>query len=243
MGQHKFKEQVVKQKRRVFIGIPAYDSKIFIMGMASLFNNISALEKAGYDVTFHAQMGDCYVDQTRNHIVRAFLKSDFTDLIFVDNDLAFDADAMLKLMKQDVDVIGGAYPYRSQDLSGFPVSVKMDANQIPIGDSKLGILECSFIPTGFMRIKREVFNKLVELYPNDIDHLGERIFFKTGMLYADKGDKQWYGEDVYFCRMCNDNGIKVWCEPRIGFAHIGTLHKAGNYDTWLRTEGCKPPAK
>jgi hypothetical protein len=223
--------------KKVFIAIPAYDSKIYALGMVSVFNNIEVLKKNGIESTFSLQMGDCYVDQTRNHLVRSFLASDCTDMIFVDNDLAFDGDAMLKILRPNVQVIGGAYPYRSEDKDDYPVAIKLDDKNFPVIDKDKGLIECTHVPTGLMRIRRDVFDVLTKKYPDNIDDSGELIHFRTGLLFADKGDKRWYGEDVYFCKICDDVGIKVWCDPTIAFAHIGTLTKKGRYADFLRNGG------
>jgi hypothetical protein len=223
--------------KKIFISVPAYDSKIYVYGMFSMYNNVSLLEKAGYKVIFHAQLGCCYLDQTRNKIVDKFLSSDCEYLIMVDTDLAFDANAMIKLILADKEIVAGAYPYRSADQEGFPISIKLDENRIPIGDREKCLLECSFVPTGLMCIKRSVFEILIKEYPDLIDTKGERQFFQTGILFAKEGNRDYFGEDVYFCEICKRAGIKIWCEPNIGMVHIGELHKKGNYDQYLRTIG------
>ena len=224
--------------KHIFISVPAYDSRIFVYGMFSIFNATKLLEKMGYKITFHAQLGCCYLDQTRNHIVKEFLeKTDAGTLIMVDSDLAFDYDAMAKLMKANVDVIGGAYPYRSYDKEGFPISIKLDKESKPVGDKDKLIIECQFIPTGLMAVKRSVFEKLYEKNPDHIATDGEIQYFRTGCVFASEGNKDYYGEEVYFSEVCNRAGIKVYVKPDIGFVHIGELHKRGNYDLYLRTIG------
>lgn len=222
---------------KIYIGIPAYDSKVHALCMASIFNNIKELEKAGHEVTFSFQLGDPYIDQARNHIVHAFLETDFTDLIMVDTDLAFDNDAMLKLMRNDVGVVGGVYPYRSETKNGYPAIIKTDENRYPVTDYEKGLVECEFIPTGLIRIKRNVFEAITEKYPERRDDTGEMKFFTTGQLFLSEGDSRWWGEDVYFCKMCNMLGIKVYCEPMINMVHIGTLHKKGHYGEFLQNGG------
>lgn len=225
-------------KKHIFVSIPAYTSNVFVYTMFSIFNNVRMLEKAGYKITFHAQLGCCYLDQTRNHIVREFLeKTDAEYLIMVDSDLAFDFDAMAKMIKADVPVVGGAYPYRSYEKEGFPISIKLNEEGIPIGDRQKGLIECKFIPTGLMVTKRSVFKTLSEKYQDLHDGAGEFQFFSTGTLFKSEGNYDYYGEDVYFSEICNRAGIKVYVKPDIGFVHIGELHKRGNYDEYLRTIG------
>lgn len=225
--------------KKIFIAVPAYDEKIAVLGMYSIFSAIKLLEAAGHQVTLNAQLGCCYLDQARNHIVKSFLATDCTHLLFVDSDIAFDGDSALKLLNHDVQVIGGAYPYRSEDKEGFPVDICLNKDGIPIGDREKGILECLHVPTGLMLIRRDVFDILTKKFPDNVETTGELFHFRTGLLFIDEGDRNYYGEDVYFCRICNRAGIRVYCEPRINFSHIGTLHKKGNFDTYLRTEAGK----
>jgi len=224
-------------KKKVFIGITAYDGKISILGMMSILNNVKTLEKNGIDVTVNAQMGDCYLDMTRNHVVKSFLASDATDLIFVDNDLAFDGDAMLKLMLKPVQIIGAAYPYRSQDKQGFPIAVHVHENKQFAGNKELGIIDCKFVPTGLLRINRKAFDILKAAYPKNIDDKGELQMFRTGLLFQDEGDNRWFGEDVYFSEITRRCNIINWCDPTIGCIHIGQLNKAGKLDEYLRAGG------
>jgi hypothetical protein len=227
----------MSKKRKVFIGLTAYDQKIYVLGMMSILNNIKNLEANGFEVSLNAQMGDCYLDQTRNHIVKTFLASDCTDLIFVDNDLSFDSDAMLKLMTKPVQIIGAAYPYRSQDKDGFPIAVHVHENLEFAGNKELGIIDCKFVPTGLLRINRSVFATLKEKYPKNVDAKGELQFFRTGLLFEDEGDNRWFGEDVYFCEISKRVGIINWCEPTIGCCHIGQLNKTGRLSDYLRAGG------
>jgi len=228
-------------KKKVFIAIPAYDNKVYAMCMASVFNNIENLKSHGIDATFGFQLGDPYIEMARNHLVKTFLNTDCTDMVFIDSDLAFDNDGLWKLMRQNVQLIGGAYPYRSQEKNDYAANVKLDENNTPIADMECGIIECNFVPTGFMRIQRNVFGILDEKYPENIDYTGERLHFRTGFLFPE--DKRWWGEDVYFCKICMDSGIKVWVDPSITFIHHGTLLKVGKYQDFLANGGKWPEGK
>jgi hypothetical protein len=264
---------VSNKEKFVLIAIPAYDSKVFAIGMTSIFQNMKNLEDLGYKVTFTLQLAGAYIDLQRNHLVKTFLENPaYTDLIFVDNDLAFDADAMVKLMKHDVPVIGGVYPYRSEAEDGYPIDIKLDGDNYPVADLEKGLIECDHIPTGMMRVQRNVFDTLREKYGHMVDDKGEFQIFGTGFLKMYEQvverlinkirqlqnpskiydtslpdidindpyrglDNRWWGEDVYFCRMCNDCGIKVYIDPTITFVHFGTLNKSGRYADYLKNGG------
>ena len=70
-----------------------------------------------------------------------------------------------------------------------------------------------------MLIKREVFTKLINKYPNrkikqhtlidGVAVLKENLynFFDT---YWNEEDNKYTGEDFYFCKLCRDTGIKIY---------------------------------
>jgi|WetSurMetagenome_2_1015567.scaffolds.fasta_scaffold335916_1 hypothetical protein len=222
----------MSKRKKVFIALTAYDSRVDVLNMLSIFNNIKTLELAGIEYVMKVQMGDCYIDNARNSLVDEFIKTDCTDLIFVDSDLAFSNDAMIRLLNHPVQAVGGAYPYRG-DQEGYPLAIKQDENGVPIGNLELGLIETTHVPTGLLRIRRDVFEILKNKYPDRIDDKGIWKFFLTGLLFYHEGDKRYYGEDVSFCKICERAGIIVWCEPRIDFAHIGKKNYEGNYHKYL----------
>jgi hypothetical protein len=140
-------------------------------------------------------------------------------------------------MEKPCQVIGAAYPYRSQDREGFPVAVHGHEDRQFAGNKELGIIDCKFVPTGLLRINRSVFDTLKEKYPENVDDKGEWQFFRTGLLFEKEGDKRWFGEDVYFCEIVKRSGIICWCDPTIGCIHIGQLNKAGRLSDYLRSGG------
>lgn len=223
--------------KKVYVAIPAYDTRIDALCMFSIINNMRDLEKNGYEVVFNCKMGDPYIDQARNWLVDAFLKTDCTEMIFVDTDLAFDTEGMRRLVESDVDVVGGVYPFRSEEQNGYPITIKLDKDNKPFVDYDKGLVECKYIPTGFMKIKRGAFTVLKEAYPKFTDDNKETKYFRTGQVFINEGDNRWWGEDNYFCEICNRCGIKVYCDPMISFVHFGRLNKKGKYADFLQNGG------
>lgn len=228
------------EQKKILVGIPAYDSKINALTMVSIFNNLKQLEQDGHAINFYLQTKGCYIDLNRNRIADEFLKDGFTDLIFVDSDVAFEADAMKKLVDRDVQIVGGIYPYRELDDKGYPIDIRLDDKKYPVVNKEQQLIECEHLPTGFMRIRRDVFDILNEKYPENCDDKGRSFHFRTGLLFRDRGDNKYYGEDVYFCKICNEAGIKVYCDPTIEFIHFGTLPKKGRYSEFLKNGGKEP---
>jgi hypothetical protein len=83
--------------------------------------------------------------------------------------------------------------------------------------------------TGFMLIKREVFEKLkdkVPTYTNNVVDLANTLkddmiseYYTTSI---ERPTNILLSEDYHFCKLARDNGIKVWAAPWVQLAHIGT---------------------
>jgi hypothetical protein len=169
---------------------------------------------------------DLYIDRSRNLCAHLFLETDCSDLIFVDADLSFDDDAILKLLAHDRDIVAGAYPYKKSQQE-YSVTLWFD-EQKNCKDEETGLVTCDRIPAGLMRIQRRVFDRMKEgLLPDEREIYP---FFQTGMVC---GDGQWYGEDAFFCKRWRDMGGVLWIEPRINFTHYGIQGFQGNYHEYL----------
>ena len=58
-------------------------------------------------------MKSSLVTQGRNLCVSYFLNTDFTHLLFVDSDIAFDPEAIFRLIELDKDIISIPYPMKT----------------------------------------------------------------------------------------------------------------------------------
>lgn len=221
----------------VFIAIPAYDGKLTCACAEALLENTHILRDSGHQITPFFLPGGVYIDQTRNRCVKKFMESDCTDLIFLDADVAEDSDAMLKIIKNDKDIVAGVYPFKSE-LGGFPAVVKFDPVTRNCKEEETGLVTAEMVPTGLMRIKRCVFDRMKEYYAMAPDHEGVYPFFDTGMRFM-PDDNTWYGEDVYFCKRWVDMGGEIFIEPRINFTHTGTKHWTGNFHDYLMGRAVK----
>ena len=216
--------------KKVFVCFHPYDRKLAVETVLSLIYSLDEAKKVCDRIDFCEISGCCYIADVRNTLATVFLQSDSDELIFIDSDLGWDEMALAKIIKADRGVIGGAYPYKIPNIKGFPVKYKKDEAGNIIKDEITGYIEAEYIPGGFMKVQRWVFEKLQSLHPEwetskAINKTGIVYnFFQTGLVF--KNDKTWYGEDVAFCKFCTDAGIKIWIEPDITFIH-GKI--TGNY--------------
>jgi hypothetical protein len=176
----------------------------------------------GLNWTVETMTNESLISRARNTLVAKFLQNtQSTHLMFVDADIGWEPWHLLVLLDRDVDVIGGLYPMKS-------LPIKWVVNGFDgAEEGENGLQEVSKTGTGFMLVKRHVFDKLnshpaVKPFANDIglpkeldQHL--RTYYDTAVR-----ENRYYSEDWTFCENWRDIGGKVWVDKRVLLKHTGT---------------------
>lgn len=215
----------------LWIAVPAYTGMITCETAQAL--NIElyhAYEKGyAYQVQFYQQ--NPIISYARNFLVRQFLESDYTDMIFVDSDVAFPGGTLCRLAEYPVDIVGAAYRYRN-DSGEFPVRYIEERTEL-WADPETGLIEVAGMPAGCLRISRTCLEALVKAHPELMyaDMSGN----PTCSLFEFKRDNgQFFGEDWAFCNLARADGFKIWCAPEVETTHTGTKVFRGNLGDKLR---------
>lgn len=221
----------------VLFATPAFDSSVRLEFLESLIKTLDLCRVAGIKANFVAVGGDCYVARARNTLVRQFLDTDATHLFFLDADMGWDPEGVLKILYHDREVVGGAYPLKREQ-EDYPVSLICDADGRGIYDGTL--MEAEWLPTGFLCIRRDVIQGLIALglaapYQG-AGAFGMESAQMHNVFECAMDDGRWWGEDTFFCRKVRQLGLKIWLEPDIDFKHAGGKVYTGNYDTYLRKQ-------
>ena len=162
--------------RFVLFGIPSFRGEPVREYHVSMSETQTLLTQAGIRYSMTMLAGDPYLSKCRNRILSSFL-TDFpqaTDLFFLDDDIGWPAEAVLRLLDLPHDVVCGVYP-KKQDSLSFPVTLELDANGDVIRDGNL--VSGALIPTGFLRIKRRALEKLAMVSPKyeETDAFGKTL--------------------------------------------------------------------
>lgn len=213
--------------QKVFIAVAAYQG----CGAGfcwSLFHTGAALERAGLQYELAIYAGNCHVDDSRNRLVRDFLRSDCTDLVFLDADIGWQADDFLKLLAYDRDVVAGVYPKKHGDDS-YPVKL-LPGEQWSDAD---GLIEVQGAPTGFLRIRRGV----LELMAAEAAHYNAKNdgAYATPCIFERQiHDGSRWGGDYVFCRKWRAMGGRIYIDPAMRFEHAGEHTWIGSVGNWMR---------
>jgi hypothetical protein len=199
-------------------------------------------------------ISDSLINRARNNLVAKFMGNpDYTHMIFIDVDLQFDKESVLKLLWHDKDVMTASYPIKeiswdkvkeaaqadlpASDLMEYSTRyvvhmTKPGENQLNIDN---GAIECYEAGTGFMLMKRHVLEKMIENYPDtmyysdkdmteDLEKRKRYALFDTMI----DSDKRYLSEDYTFCRRWQELDGKIYLDVNTTLSHIGTYTFVGN---------------
>lgn len=215
----------------VFIAMPTTND-ISPETTYALFAAKEKLLESGIDSALTICAYDCHVDDQRNALVREFLESDCDDFIFVDSDIHFDPEDLVRLATIDREVVAGVYPKKCEEPE-FTARLKPG----PIIPDADGLIEAAFVPTGFLKIKRVVFERLYEVVPKYVTKEYEHRPVKTPLIFERKlRDNVRLGGDNEFCQKWRDIGGKIYVDPQFIFGHIGSMEYTGSFAHYLRTK-------
>ncbi|MFM0207373.1 hypothetical protein PQQ96_08175 [Paraburkholderia sediminicola] len=236
----------------VFVATPSYGAVVttdYALGLLDLYD---AAGQHGFGTRVNFNSFDSLITRARNTMVAEFLADDhFTHLMWIDGDIGFKGEDVVRLLRADRPVVAGVYPLKIDGWSaggleqGLPAgSTKADfrachvmypaiARSDALEPDADGFLDVLYAPTGFMLIKREVYLALMQRFP-DLkcrSRLAGRPELDVGdpaeFLYAffdtmiDPETRMYLSEDYAFCRLIDSIGITPAVDVRSNLRHQG----------------------
>ena len=207
-----------KIKPLILVAIPHYKES----GSTFTTSLLDAIEychnkKTEYDLHFLV-LAQTVIHDARNKAVELAKKIRAEHLLFIDNDMAFPADAIDELynsmkekQKEDrVDILTGLFfkremPYQPTSLSRLVITDKEDEVKFtPLEEWPEGHVKIDGTGMAFTLIDMRIF---------DLEKLKQPYFsFAEGV-----------GEDLYFCYFVTTAGAKLYCDTRIKIGHTGRM--------------------
>jgi hypothetical protein len=211
-------------KANIFIGVPVFGSVDvhFFDSMMKFVQNKSESMICKIAVV----AGDSLVPRARNTLTMEFLKaSDCTHLLFIDSDLIFSAEHVARLVSHDVDIVGGFYPKKQQ---GDPELV-FNTLDTPAPMDERRLTPVKYIGTGFIMVKRCVFEKMISEYGDEmifkVDGPPDKFgfdFWPVGVYKYKDGTRRYLSEDWYFCQRARDLGFTIYGDNGVILKHSGS---------------------
>jgi hypothetical protein len=207
---------------KLFIATPAYDSKVNSLYAQSLLVAGQHCFANGIQCASIILGNGAFIEVARNVLVKRFLETDFTHLMFIDADIGFGENYLTELVKANLPISAGAYRQRD---------VEEKYALTPEGQENGGWLSMSRIGTGFMCIRRDVAEIMSERAPK----VRRSSMDSTEMLpwvFRTQQEGRFLGEDICFCdsyMQLYREGVfdqPIWVWPNMDLDHAGYK---GNY--------------
>jgi len=207
---------------KVFIATPAYEGKVHSSFAQSILLAGYDLAKCGIELNCSIVKNGIFIDVARSVMVKQFLETDCTHLMFIDSDLQFDPHAVASLVGSGLPLCGGIYRQREEKLHYI---AKLHNDSIVYRD---GWIRADRMATGFMCIERHVLEVMSERARIFILNRAEcPLVFEIKHSEPDKpgGPRGFVGEDFAFCddymKLYNEGVFDepIWVWPDIDFVH------------------------
>lgn len=241
-------------KIHLVVATPCYGGVVGEQYTRSMMHLSSVTAAAGVKLSYITIANESLVTRARNELANAFLKdTSYTHLMFIDADISFEATSVLSMLIKDKDVIAGAYPLKSinwdelyENKNAFESPKKMQEASVnyvinvekpdpaKVGVEEKIVIRGGVLPvydagTGFMIIKKEVFNKMIEAYPEIVYYFDKDMtipkeqrkmhaFFDTSI----DEDGRYLSEDYTFCRRWQKIGGQIFLDINVVLNHTGT---------------------
>lgn len=207
--------------RHCFIATPTHDGKPCAEYTQSLIETTAKLLTNGIAYTHSFCIGSALIHEARNRMVAWFMaQEDATDLLFIDADIAWNAEDAMRLIMSPHDVIGGTYRQKRDDQILYNV-----AGMQPTGT---GLMKVDYLGTGFLKISRKAVQKMIEAHPEK-NYGGPDGLKCNGLFESPIENGKLTGEDAYFCRRWRAIGGKVFLDPNMTLHHVGAKVYSGNF--------------
>jgi hypothetical protein len=241
---------------------PSHDGKFFQNYVTSLLNFAIESERAGMRMQVLFHQGESLVTRARNNCVAQFLANPhWTHLFWIDADIGFSAQAAFRLLLSGYDIAAGVYPLKRDNWPGegvaagttqqqfeatftrYTVNAKASelTSQVELEVQPDGFMKMTEAPTGFMVIKRAVFERLMASYPDLSyvpDSIGEAdlgLHYRFFDVMVDPETRRYLSEDYGFCRLWSGLGESVYIDANSNLTHQGAKMYRGDFASSLLT--------
>jgi len=236
----------------ILVATPCYGGNVTSLYTLSLLGLQRACADLKIGLSFRLIAGDSLITRARNLAVQQFLATpEATHLLFIDADIGFSPEQALALLAADKDVCGAVYPLkrldwdriRAQAKAGvenlaastlnYVMDLKADEPLPPQGE----FFRVKYLGTGFLMIRREVFQTMAERYPETRFrqiHLGLNIDAAKSPAHAffdcmiDPETGEYLSEDYTFSKRWTQTGGEIWAYANSRLAHVGTMTFEGD---------------
>lgn len=242
------------------IATPCFGGQISVLYAASLFKLQKLVRTYGdFNLKILFKDGDALITRARASLVSQFLDDpEATHLLFIDADIGFEPDQVLRLIECGADMCAAVYPIKRIDWDKVKSIVETGRPNpgaaalkyvFEVDDPKAvvensGFVKVRYAGTGFLMIRRQALQRMCAHYPQlryERDHsidaatLSDNRFALFECMIAEDGT--YLSEDFAFCKRWIDMGGEIWADLRSKLNHVGPMTFNGDLSSQFMGPG------
>jgi len=224
----------ILRKHNIFFATPCYGGMLTDQYFLSMFRMSQTFMRHGINFRITTLRNESLVTRARNILTAMFMESDCTHLMFIDSDIEFDPDSILRALAYDKPIMAAAYPKKALPVQ-YAINFKfkdMEKKQVRVENGAVEVLDAS---TGFFLVKREVVEKMMQAHPelhyrndSNIDPKFNKYCYALFDTWLDPDDNRYLSEDYTFCRRWQKLGGEIWLDPNTKLNHVGSYTFEGD---------------
>jgi len=176
---------------------------------------LPAIEAAGWQHKFVQCVNNPYISGARAEMTRKALDAEADVVVYLDYDISFTPEDMVKLLEAEGGVVAGTYRFKN-DVEEYMVSLVTDPMARLVGRPD-GCLKTEQAPAGFLKVTKQALSTFAKHYPQLL--YGDPMRPSLDLFNHGAIDGTWYGEDYSFCRRWIATGNDVWLIPDLNINH------------------------
>lgn len=250
---------------KLFIPLLCYNHTCNTHFMMSLMRFILTLREHNINASVFPITFESLISRGRNAAVAHFLTDpDATHLLFIDSDIEFQPEDVFKLLRADKEVICAGYAqkwlredflqkvFQRKEIPTNPLELCTHTSiQVTAPNKTDEMVEIDYATTGFLLIKREVFNKMRLAYPdrqyiNDIDgymSADKDMFYDFFPSIIHPQTKRFESEDYGFSSLWRSCGGTIYLYTNISLKHHGWFGFPANIHRQLMDQQAQAAAQ
>jgi len=202
------------------------------------------------DLTVNFKDGDALITRARASLVAQFLDDpDATHLLFIDADIGFEPEQVIRLIQCGADMCAAIYPIKRIDWDRarkvieekrpnpaaatlhYVLGVEDPTSVVTSG----GFVKVRYAGTGFLMVRRAALERMCAHYPQlrfARDHSADAAvpsanrYALFDCLIDETGT--YLSEDFAFCRRWTDMGGEIWADLSSRLEHVGPMTFCGD---------------
>jgi hypothetical protein len=238
------------------IATPCFGGQISVLYAGSLFK-LQKLVRTYSDINLKILFkdGDALITRARASLVSQFLDDpDATHLLFVDADIGFEPEQVIRLIACGAEMCAAVYPIKRIDWDKVKSTISTgrpnpaaaalkyvfevdDPNAVA---ERAGFLKVHYAGTGFLMIRRAALEKMCAYYPQlryrrdhsvDAATASDNRFALFECMIAEDGT--YLSEDFAFCKRWTDMGGEIWADLSSKLDHVGPMTFRGDLSSQI----------